>query len=49
MVDWTTLKRFVAFLPIVLEKRSEVEVVDKDGNTMGFITEKELAQSLSKN
>jgi len=25
-----------------------VEVIDKDGNTMGFITEKELAQSLSK-
>ncbi|MBC8258887.1 MAG: glycine betaine/L-proline ABC transporter ATP-binding protein [SAR324 cluster bacterium] len=37
------------FLPIVLETRSVVEVVDEDGNTMGFITEKELAQSLSKN
>ena len=36
------------FLPLVLEKRSVVEVIDKDGNTMGFITEKELAQSLSK-
>lgn len=29
-------------LPLVLEKRSEVEVIDKDGNTMGFITEKEV-------
>ena len=36
------------FLPLVLEKRSVVEVIEKDGNTMGFITEKELAQSLSK-
>ena len=36
------------FLPLVLEKRSVVEVIDKDGNNMGFITEKELAQSLSK-
>ncbi len=36
------------FLPLVLEKRSVVEVIYKDGNTMGFITEKELAQSLSK-
>jgi glycine betaine/proline transport system ATP-binding protein len=36
------------FLPLVLEKRSVVEVIDKDGNTMGFITEKELGQSLSK-
>ena len=36
------------FLPLVLEKRSVVEVIDKDGNTMVFITEKELAQSLSK-
>ena len=37
------------FLPQVLEQRSVVEVVDEDGKTMGFITEKELAQSLSKN
>ena len=36
------------FLPLVLEKRSVVEVIYKDGNTMGFITEKGLAQSLSK-
>ena len=36
------------FLPLVLEKRSVVEVIDKDGNTMGFITEKELLQSLYK-
>ena len=36
------------FLPIVLEKHSLVEVVDKQGNTMGFITEKEIAKSLSK-
>ena len=36
------------FLPLVLEKRSVVEVIDKDGNTMEFITEKELGQSLSK-
>ena len=36
------------FLPLVLEKRSVVEVIDKDGNNMGFITEKELAKSLSK-
>ena len=36
------------FLPLVLEKRSVVEVIDKDGNTMGFITEKELGQTLSK-
>lgn len=36
------------FLPLVLEKRSVVEVIDKDGNTRGFITEKELGQSLSK-
>ena len=36
------------FLPLVLEKRSVVEVIDKDGNTMGFITEKEQGQSLSK-
>lgn len=37
------------FLPLVLEKRAVVEVIDKDGNTSGFITEKELAQSLTKN
>ena len=36
------------FLPIVLEKHSLVEVIDKQGNTMGFITEKEIAKSLSK-
>ena len=36
------------FLPQVLEQRSVVEVVDEDGKTIGFITEKELAQSLSK-
>jgi len=37
------------FLPQVLERRSVVEVVDEGGKTIGFITEKELAQSLSKN
>ena len=37
------------FLPQVLEKRATVEVIDNDGNTSGFITEKELAQSLTKN
>ena len=37
------------FLPQVLEQRSVVEVVDEGGKTIGFITEKELAQSLSKN
>ena len=37
------------FLPLVLEKRAVVEVIDKDGNTSGYITEKELAQSLTKN
>jgi hypothetical protein len=26
-----------------------VEVIDKDANSIGFITEKELAQSLTKN
>ena len=36
------------FLPQVLEQRSVVEVVDEGGKTIGFITEKELAQSLSK-
>ena len=37
------------FLPKVIEKRAVVEVIDKDGNTSGYITEKELAQSLTKN
>ena len=37
------------FLPQVLEKRVVVEVIDKDGNTSGFITEKVLAQSLLHN
>ena len=36
------------FLPIVLEQHSLVEVIDKQGNTTGFITEKEIAKSLSK-
>ena len=36
------------FLPIVLEQHSLVEVIDKQGNTMGFITEKEIAKSLTK-
>ena len=36
------------FLPQVLEQRSVVEVIDEGGKTIGFITEKELAQSLSK-
>jgi len=41
--------RFIEeFLPQVLEKRVVVEVIDNDGNTSGFITEKELAQSLTK-
>jgi len=31
------------FLPNVLEQHSLVEVIDKQGNTMGFITEKEIA------
>ena len=29
---------FRKFLPLVPEKRSVVEVIEKDGNTMGFIT-----------
>ena len=37
------------FLPKVLEKRVVVEVIDKDGNTSGFITEKVLARSLLHN
>ena len=36
------------FLPQVLEQHSLVEVIDKQGNTTGFITEKEIAKSLSK-
>ena len=36
------------FLPIVLEKHSLVEVIDSQGNSMGFITEKEIAKSLYK-
>ena len=36
------------FLPVVLEQHSLVEVIDKQGNTMGFITEKEIAKSISK-
>ena len=36
------------FLPIVLEQHSLVEVIDSQGNVMGFITEKEIAKSLSK-
>jgi len=41
--------RFIEeFLPQVLEKRVVVEVIDNDGNTSGFITENELAQSLTK-
>ena len=37
------------FLPQVIEKRAVVKVIDKDGNTSGYITEKELAKSLTKN
>ena len=36
------------FLPQVLAKRCYVKVVDKKGDTKGYITEKELAVSLSK-
>ena len=36
------------FLPHVLENRSTIVVVDKQGNTIGYITEKELAFSLTK-
>ncbi len=36
------------FLPTVLEKHSLVEVIDEQGNTKGFITEKEIAKSLSR-
>ena len=36
------------FLPEVLAKRCTVMVVDKMGDTKGYITEKELAVSLSK-
>ena len=36
------------FLPRVLQDRSIIVVVDKKGDTMGYITEKELAISLSK-
>ena len=36
------------FLTKVLHDRSIIVVVDKKGDTMGYITEKELAISLSK-
>jgi len=36
------------FLPKVLKDRSTIVVVDNKGDTMGYITEKELAISLSK-
>ena len=36
------------FLPKVLSDRSTIVVVDNKGDTMGYITEKELATSLSK-
>ena len=36
------------FLPQVVSSNSNVEVVDKQGNTKGFITNKELQNSLSK-
>ena len=36
------------FLPKVLHDRSTVVVVDNKGNTKGYITEKELAISLTK-
>ena len=36
------------FLPQVVCSNSNVEVVDKQGNTKGFITNKELQNSLSK-
>ena len=36
------------FLPKVLSDRSTIVVVDNTGDTMGYITEKELATSLSK-
>ena len=37
------------FLPKVLKDRTTIVVVDNKGDTMGYITEKELAISLSKN
>ena len=37
------------FLPKVLADRSTIVVVDKKGDTKGYITEKELAISLNKN
>ena len=36
------------FVPRVLRERSTIVVVDKKGDTVGYITEKELAISLSK-
>ena len=36
------------FLPKVLQDRSTIVVVDNKGDIMGYITEKELAISLSK-
>ena len=36
------------FLPKVLQDHSIIVVVDKQGNTKGYITDKELAKSLSK-
>ena len=36
------------FLPKVLADRCTIMVVDKMGDTKGYITEKELAVSLSK-
>ena len=36
------------FLPKVLQDHSTIIVVDKQGNTKGYITEKELAKSLTK-
>ena len=36
------------FLPRVLQERSTIVVVDNKGDTKGYITEKELAISLTK-
>ncbi len=36
------------FIPIVLDKRCGIEVVDDKGNVLGYITDKELSKALTK-
>ena len=37
------------FLPKICLTPAIVEVIDKNGNTKGYITDKELSKALSKN